>query len=509
MKKTNKNIFILIIVILFILSSCESDSSDDSIAMIDDIPITEYEFTMRYNFNPHLAQYHNTTEAKKILLSALIAEKLLSKESFRSAKISNDIRNRIEQHKKEAIIERFRQDNIENQIEVSDPELKKEFLKTLNEVDIKFIAFNSLKIAKQIKLKITEGISFETVVREYMDLQGWNNQAIPEKTVKWSTESYDLEEIIFALGSGEISNPVQINGDYYLIKSENIRVNQHQNSTDYLNKIPALRDRIIKQKVKNKYIEFYESNIRPILGNVDWKKLNDAFEIITKEVSFHQKQQQSHPFSNEEALSDEIYLSYEAKQSQLRNMTIVQFPDQTTWDLEELMYNLKYGPYSFNYKNRALFKKSFRQNVLLALEFESIYQLALQADYQNNEHVINDTNIWETHYKANDYRHNLLKEAESNIILPDSTENISTNQLTELQRLRLDYFDKYLCSLLEKYSVKINLKKYETIELNKSDMVVMKTHYAHRLVMPLTEPIDGLPQWRNLIQKIFKESGIT
>jgi hypothetical protein len=503
---TNTYKIILFIVLIFTHLSCDKNLQDNYIAMVENVPISEYEFTMRYNFNPHLVQYHNEYEAKKVLLSAIIAEKLLSLESQKASQLSEDIKIKINQHKKEAIIEQFRRDQIENQVEITDLELKKEYSKSIREVDIKYISFKSLDDAKNVKQEIAKGKSFKSAVRNYMNLHGWNKEPIPEKTVIWNSEIHDFEDIILNLSTGEISDPIKINGDYYLIKSKKTRIKKHQGDSDYTSRLPALKDRVLKKKIKDKYVEFYNSNIRPLLGNVDWKKLSYAFELVIQDVSFNQQSSQSHPFSDKKALSDEIYLNYKAQQSQLRDMIVIHFPDQTNWNFEELMLNLKYGPFPFNYKNKTLFKKSFKQNILLALEYEAIYQLAKQAGYQNNNQVLKDTKIWDSYYQANDYRHHLLKATESITLSRDSS---SENQSRDLQKFRLDYFDDYLCSLSKKYPIKINNKKFNSVELNKSDMVVMKTHFAHRLVVPLTEPLDGLPQWRNIINSIFKKSGIT
>lgn len=508
MKMTNTNILVILIVLIFICLSCTNDISDNYIASVGNIPITEYEFTMRYNFNPYLTQYYNTNEAKKAILSSLIAEKLLALESVDYLQLTQDIQNKIEQHKKEIIIEQFRKDSIESQIEVTDIELQREYKKSLKEIHIKYVAFNSLSKADKIKKDIENGLTYERAVRNYMNKQGWKDEAIPEKTVKWNSEIYDLEEKLFALKSGDISNPLKINGDYYLVKVQDTKI-KHTNSTDYSNRLPALRDRILKEKIKNRYTEFFKKNILSILGDVDWEKLDDAFELFIKDVEFNGNQSQSHPFSDDKALSDEVYVSYETQKSQLKNTIIVNFPNGSNWDLEDLMTAIKYGPFSFNYKNKIAFKKSFKQNILLALEYDAIYQLAIEAGYNDNETVLIDIQIWETYYRAGDYRYQLLHNAELINFTKDSVKYQNSNQLTPRQLFRLTYLDKYLQSLSEKYVIKINKTKYKSLNLNKTDMVVMKSHFAHRMVAPLIEPLTGLPKWQDTFSSILKKFGIS
>lgn len=508
MKTTNTYKIILFIVVILIFLSCDKDVQDNYVAMVSDVPITEYEFTMRYNFNPYLSQIHSEKEAKKLILSTLIAEKLLSLESTNQLETSTDMNRRINQHKKEAMIEQFRQDSVENKINITDLELQKEYQKALKEVDIQYVAFSTLEKADMTKEEIDNGLTYEEAVRNYMDNQGWKDEAIPQKTVKWNSESYNLEEKIFALNSGEVSKPVNINGDYYLIKIEEIRTAQSPGNRDYMDRLPALKDRILKKKVEEKYRKFFSNHIAKRLGIVNWEKLDDIFESITKDVKFNQNTTQPHPFSDEKALSNEVYLNYETQQSQLKNIPVVNFPDGSVWQMNDLMTVLKYGPFAFNYKNKTAFKKSFKQSVLLALEFEAIYQLAQEAGYEQNNHVLADTKIWETYYRANDYRFQKLNQAVSEIYIQDSTHYISGSQMTAKQEFRLEYFDKYLCTLAGKYQIKINQKKYNTIKLDKTDIVLMKTHYAQRLIAPMTEPLSGLPQWSNIVDSIFKKSEI-
>ena len=508
MKTTNTYKITLLIVLTFILSSCDKGMQDNYVARVDDIPITEYEFAMRYNFNPYLAQIHSEKEAKKIILSTLIAEKLLALESSNSADISDDIKTRIDQHKKEVMIEQFRRDSIENKIRVNNSELRMEYQKTLREVDIQYVAFSTFDEASITKNEIDNGEAYEKSIKKYMKKQGWQNEAIPEKTVKWNSESYDLEEKIFALSSGEVSKPININGDYYLIKVKRIRTNQNPNNTDFSNRLPALKDRILKKKIEEKYRKFFNQHIADRLGSVNWKTLDEIFELITKDVKYNQNSSPTHPFSDDKALSNEVYQNYETQQSQLQNIDVVNFPSGSNWKMKELMKTLKYGPFAFNYKNKIAFKKSFKQNVLLALEFEAIYQLAKEADYEKNQQVSVDTKIWAAYYRASDYRYQTINKALSEIYMNDSTQYISNSQLTSRQQFRLEFFDDYLCTLAEKYQIKINQEKYNTIKLDKTDMVVMKTHFANRLIAPLTEPLTGLPQWRNTVDSIFKKSEI-
>ena len=123
------------------------------------------------------------------------------------------------------------------------------------------------------------------------------------------------------------------------------------------------------------------------MGRADWQKLEYAFDVITNEIKFDKNESQLNPLPKDKGLSDEIYLNYQARQSQLENMIVIEFPDQSNWDFKKLIYVLKYGPFAFNYKNKTAFKKSFKYNIQLALEYNAVYQLAEKAGYGQNNNV--------------------------------------------------------------------------------------------------------------------------
>ena len=101
----------------------------------------------------------------------------------------------------------------------------------------------------------------------------------------------------------------------------------------------------------------------------------------------------------------------------------------------------------------------------------------------------------------------MLKQAVTNIYMIDSTKYISRGHLSSIQQFRLEFFDSYLSKLGEKYKIKINHGKFDQIQLNKTNMVVMKTHFANRQIAPLTEPLSGLSLWGKTVDRILKNTG--
>ncbi|MGD9899266.1 MAG: hypothetical protein AB7T22_09090 [Calditrichaceae bacterium] len=481
------------------VAGCGSADNKENIAQINNLGITTTEFQDRLNYNPYLRTITDINIAKKIVLSSLIAEKILSLENEEKSRVNENVNLLIRQHLREAMIEQFRRDSVESRIEISDAELQHEYQKSLREIDIRYIAFDSLNAALEVKSKIDSGISFEAAVRDYMKNRGWSAESIPSKKIQWANEDYDLEEKIYKLKYDEISNVIKAHGEYYLIKIDDIKIIGKQSQADYKNRLPALEDRILRNKIKKQYRAVYQRTILKESGNVEWENLKTAAKLVSDEIEFSKNDPvQTGPIEYK-PLPENIYLNRQTILNDLKNNTAVNFPDGSTWTFQELMVQLKYGPYAFDFSNRESFINSFIQNVRLLMEHEAVYKLANKNGYEQNKLVRDEFLMWKSYYQANSFRYDLLKELDSNI-----TSNNLQPENQAIEEKRLEYFDAKLTSYAENYKILINKAVYDTVSLNKLDMVVRKSHFANRLVSPRLEPLIGLPLWQKKMDSLFR-----
>ena len=482
--------FVLIILFIFVTNfSCTSEINEDIIATVDDYEISGLEFQLRYNFNPYLKDIISDKEAKKIVLSSLIVEKILFLESKKKKSEFEQLQSLVNQYLKEAMIEQLRQDSIESKIQISTDELKREYAKSLKEIEIKFVAFNSLEEANAVKSKIEKIGSFDQPIREHMDLKGWENEPIPTKKIIWGKENYELEESIYNLSNGEISNPVPAHNEYYLIQVTNINTTNRPSNKDFEDRLSALQDRITRNKISNKYVDFYNKKIKANLGKVNWNLFREIVDIMVSDIWFNPDPQLS---EQNKPLSEIGYNSLLDKIRQNMEEELVNFPDGTSWSIKEVLENMNIKPYVFNFKNETLFRRSCARNLELMQEHEVIYKLAKDKKYENNINVKKQFNMWNSYYYANRYRQSVLDTVKINV---SDSSLFSDPKLSLIQNKRLHVFDEYISQVLGEYSVKINKKLYDSIKLNKQDMVVVKSHFANRLVSPPLEPLFTLPKW--------------
>jgi hypothetical protein len=492
--------FVLSILICFL--SCSIELENDIIAKIDDVAISESEFQLRYNFNPYLKDIVSQKKAKKIVLSSLIAEKILFLESNNHNSPSEQLLELRDQYLVEAMIEQLRQDSIESQIKISDEELKQEYSKSIKEIDIKFVAFSSLEEAKKVRKEIDETGSYDKPIRKYMNLKGWQKEQIPTKKIVWTKENYELEQSVYDLSPGETSDPVFAHNEYYLIHVTNIASLSEPNQKDFKDRLPALQDRIRRFKIKNKYSLFFENHIRNNMGNVDWNVFRDIVDVMVSEVQFNKEAQMS---DQNKPLSEIGYISLLDRIRQNMDQELIEFPDGKTWSIKNVLKKMNIGPYVFNFKNETLFRRSCARNLELLQEHNAIYEIAKNKGYENNKFVKRQFNMWNTFYSSGEFRHSLLDKTK---IIPTDSVKYLDSKLSLLQNKRLTTFDEFLTEISSTYKININKKLFDSIKLNKQDMVVVKSHFANRLIAPPLEPLSALQKWSNKFNSILNQNNI-
>jgi hypothetical protein len=473
---------------------------------IEEVDVNKFEFISRYRFNPYLKNM-NPSNAKNAALSSLIAEKLLyvdAKAAFSAPAAVDQI---IQQYQKEAMIEQVKIDSVEQFISISHDELWREYLKSLKEIEIEYIAFESMEKAKYYKQKITNSGNFAAEIRNYMDINGWEDEKIPTKNIRWATEPQELEDVIYSLPESVVSEPVSAFGDFYLIRVTNVLENDKPSEYDFFQKKSAIESKIREYKIQNSYKQFFENNIRNHLPDIFWKPIHHTANLLANSYDFLENSDNKN--SKEVGpLKTPDQLEHKSSYYHFKDSVALDFKNGITWTIEQLLNKLKIGPYAFNFRDAIRFKRSFAKNVQLLAEHETLYHFALSQGYEDNPKVVEQTDMWASYFLANSHRYQILTSMENENFPEKKDDSESYSHLTGLEKNRLLYMDSYLSSLLNKYDISINERILLSIKNDKNDMVVKKTHFANRLVAPPLEPLNGLPKWNKAIHSLFSEIGL-
>ena len=488
------------LIFALLIFSCQKNETPQFVARVDDQLVTPQEFADRYRFNPYLTGIKNQSEARKVALSALIAEKLLAAEAHRKGFTNPESERWIEEHLREAMIEQLRRDSVEKEITVTDEELRREYRKALKKIRAKFYLCSDSLAAVQVAQRLKSGASGQQAVAGVRQ----KLVTVTQKEYAWPVENEHMEKLIYNLHEGEINPPQRVREGFLVAQVQKVATVSKPSQQDFESRLPALRDHLLRRKIKARYTHFYRKQLVGRLGAVDWTVLSAALEKILPEIDFHQPKTAT-PFGQMKSLPDRIVELPENVLKNLARRVAVRFPSGKQWTVRQLFSRIKYGPYAFNYSDPEKFRKSFRDNVRLLLEHQAIYEMADELGYRENPQVVREAAMWNSYYTAQAFRYHLLSDLKTT---EPPEKNRPEGDLTPLQEKRLQFMDEFLTSALARHEVIINQKVFAEWTAPKTDMLVMKRHFAHRLIAPRLQPLTRLIRWQKQIDRLYRKYGI-
>jgi parvulin-like peptidyl-prolyl isomerase len=134
--------------------------------------------------------------------------------------------------------------------EVTDFYLKNaEEFKSAEQRELESLAIEDQKSAQEISDKLREGRDLGDLAREY----GLTINKI--SVLKDGELRYDIEEVIFKLKKGEVSEPIKIEAQYYIFKLNNIIPSRQQSLAEAQDKIYAFLSSNKTQEALTKWLE--------------------------------------------------------------------------------------------------------------------------------------------------------------------------------------------------------------------------------------------------------------
>ncbi len=477
----NFRLVVSVVCVFFILLSCNRDKPSP-IATVGSASISVNEFQERFNYNSIFPPEVPLSTQKELVLSSLLAEKILSA-AINPDSVSREISIARENTWREILIEELHLDSVERKIRINEDELRREYEKSLKDVWIKYLAFNdSIEALHFYNQAAARAGSFDIAARKYLDQHGYLKEAIPERRIIWGNESARLENEVYGLREGQISFPFFINGQYYVVMNERTAENISTIPKDFEVRRDALRDKLFRQRADKRYREFYARQIYPRLGKIFWNHLQPVYDDLVAGAHFDSNVKSSQTLKR--PFPKEVFINRKDRYAALLKMDAIQFKDGTVLSVEKTLETLTFGPYAFDYSSARNFKKSFFNMIHLMAEHETIFNKAIEYGYKNKLSVIDKMNEWNSYYLAMGKKYDLLKGASD-----------KTSQ---------EILDTYLMKKSSTLNIKIYPAVYENIKLVPVGVFVRKSHFANRLVAAPVHNFMGLHSWEKHIKTLLR-----
>lgn len=231
------------------------------LALVNGREITERDLMYTISRFPRERQaYLTSEEGRKQLLEQIISFELVYNYALEnSMDKENEYIEQVENAKKE-ILTQFGINKILSEVSVTDQEIKEYYEENMSmyiqqeSVRAKHILVNTLEEAKDIKGKIDNGLTFEDAAKQFSTCPS-NQQGGDLGTFTRGKMVPEFENASFEMAVGEISEPVQTQFGYHLIKVEE----KTEASIMPLSVVAAtVKNNLIQEKQNKRYMELTE-----------------------------------------------------------------------------------------------------------------------------------------------------------------------------------------------------------------------------------------------------------
>lgn len=477
-RTTNKKSVIIISSLIFVALAVLlifklTRSKPEIIAKVGDREITKNDFLLNYEFGlPHLKIGNTTLERKKNYLQFMINEYLLALDAEEKG-LNNapEVKFQTEKTRRELLIESIIDNDIKPNIEVSMDEIKDAINKS--KVSFKFFFWpeKDIKNARIIKKMFEEnGIeeTFKKLSGKKSDFH-FDISKYTSEYLTWLDIPKETLNAIKDLPAFQFSDPVKIDGLYYIFQIQDIR-RESVTTNEYLNKAPTFRKILYNQKFKDeidKYvdklmtpkkirtkikvfnvfasavIDWYRSKEHSSLGFDEWVKAHEDTASVKKYIDYQ----------------DSVFITYNGG-----NFTLGEFKDHFYFDRIEA-----------EYQTEKQFKNHLNTVLMISIRDYFMEQEALKEGYDQTPH----------------FKHELMKWS-SKFAFEENLSQFMQQGVTDSVKVK-DRINIRLDSLRMKYTVVIDSTMLDTLKVNetkksKQSFVQLMKSGVNQLAEPI---VDG------------------
>ncbi len=287
-------------MILFVFIACNKNTDSFVLAIIGNTEITLEEFRDFYNFDVNFAIDSTGLDALKDELMFLIAQTSAWEKCKKNGLIDDEIFLRASKwEKRQAMLRQLYRKKVLNKIEISEEELRNQFIAEKAQVHLKHLYYNNLNDAVNAKNEIDNGASFNDIAKNVFNDTTLANSGGDLGWLLLSELEQEFGTPIHNLIPGRISEPIKSKWGYHLVEVLNKKENPIISESDFQIRKPSLQKKIRQRKAQNtsaNYINNFIGELNPQLNKRMFKDVWDC--IIPKDEKEKSK------------LSREISLSY-------------------------------------------------------------------------------------------------------------------------------------------------------------------------------------------------------
>lgn len=409
-------------------------------------------------------------DPKQSHLQWIINRKLLAHEGNKLGLLRDPlIKSMLQWKEKRAVIKELYRIVVQQNITISENELREAFDKFNQEIRARHLFFKSLEEATKVyEALLIGGVSFEEMAQQTFEDSVLVENGGDLGFFTWGDMDPDFEKAAFALAIGEISEPIKTKWGYHIIQVIDKRVKLMATESEFNRKRSYLEKTIRKRKQDSLAHEYIKDFMLP--KNVLMKGQSFAL-LCSLFVKTESDEKQKLPNLPPRLLDPEINI---LQNLETHNNDILITFDGGHWTIADFIKIVKSLPVSE--RPRLSSRKIFENDIGKVVRDEFLAKEAYRRRLQNQPNVHKEVNEWQEKVLTNKMWQNIKNRIHINDQeikgyiehLPDSVQ--MSNQVARqklLNQRSAEAINKLVAKLKAEINVEINedvLAKIETID---------------------------------------------
>jgi foldase protein PrsA len=392
---------------LLLLFACSRPEPEPIVARAGKVTIPLSEFRTRYEFTPHLQQTRDAERNRRNALAALLGEKLMVAEAQRRGwQRAEKFQAYAAQMEKEAIIEALFEREVTSQLKISEDEIQQGLARSKFDLELQVLGVKNEVQALAVKKELAAGKSLDRIARELQQQAAISADSLTTLTLRWGQAHPLLEEAAYHLQPNEISDPIEVDGNFFILKLIERKGRALITESDYLQQ----RNTVVETLRSRKRAELFSNYLGSLMADQEVRVSHQVFDLVANEL------EKFYFDADSLAKSRPLPQSLEAPLDSLPNMDFAahldepfaRFNNGTIWTVSDFLKKLIIGPYPLNFKSREALRKSLRFQIRRMIEFESLAARGKSLGLERSYYVKSQTKMWGDAYLAQQLRQALV-----------------------------------------------------------------------------------------------------
>ncbi len=402
MKTSNKLLVFLAFILLVTACHKKIDPENIVVAQVGDRVITVGDFRKNYECGlPHLK---SGPDRKKSYLDYMIKESLLSQEGYKLGLNRSGRVQRLEEDlKNELLVEELFTREVKDKITVSPEEIKQAIQKSKVSFKLRYWYEPNKTYADRVCNAMRQR-GYTAVVDEILGGNPELNLKPKDFETDYLTDMDTSEELLAAIENlpmGEISDPVLIDGVYYIFQVTDVR---RKPLTDYelTERADSYRQILFYRKLNKAAIKYVSSIMTPLnltTKGEPFRRLADALFEWNKLDSLHQSSFR-HAIENAAPEQKALYAAREMLGQPLTSF------GKGGWTVAEFLDRLNPMKLQKSFNDRSLLRSALNDEIAMSVRNQVLVDLAKNKKLERSETVQKSLQEWRDKWVYEECRKN-------------------------------------------------------------------------------------------------------